>query len=149
MTESTLAAVVQAATTTTLASAPTSPGSGSNPPAAQASADQIAAARAEGRVEGLAEGRSAERARISAILGSEEAKGREGLAHHFAFKSETSPDAAIEAMKASAKAEAPNVASRLDALMTDPQIGASVPQQAPEQAVSDGLAAAVDNLIKR
>lgn len=149
MTESTLAAVVQAATTTPLASAPTAPGSSINQPPAQASADQIAAARAEGRTEGIAEGRSAERARISAILGSEEAKGREGLAHHFAFKSDTSPDAAIEAMKVSAKAEAPKVGSRLDALVTDPKIGASAPQQAPEQAASDGLAAAVDNLIKR
>ncbi len=46
---------------------------------------------------------SAERKRISAILGSKEAKGREKLANHYAFKTGQSAKAAIAAMKAAPK----------------------------------------------
>lgn len=53
--------------------------------------------------------RAAERARITKITTSEEAKGRESLAAHFAHETGMSAEAAIAALKASAKA-APAVA---------------------------------------
>lgn len=62
----------------------------------------VAAARAEG----LAEGAAAAQTRISAILGSDEAEGREDLAKHFAFKSDMPAEAAIAALAAAPKAAA-------------------------------------------
>lgn len=53
-----------------------------------------------------AEAAEAERTRISAIIASDEAKGREGLANHFAFKTNLDPEAAVAAMMASPKTEA-------------------------------------------
>ena len=61
----------------------------------------VAAAKAEG----VAEGAAAATARIGAILGSEEAKGRETLANHFAFKTEMSAEDAVAALAVSPKAE--------------------------------------------
>lgn len=81
--------------------------------------DQAAldAARAEGRAEGhaagLTEGAAAERTRIDAILGSDEAKGREAQAHYFATKTTMSVDDAVGAL-----AVAP-VASAAPAAKTD------------------------------
>lgn len=78
---------------------------------AVAQAAAIDAARAEGRAEGhatgLTEGATAERTRIGAILGSEEAKGRESLAQHYAFKTAQPAEDAVAAMAAAPKAEAP------------------------------------------
>ncbi|MET4696954.1 S49 family peptidase [Endozoicomonas lisbonensis] len=47
-----------------------------------------------------------ERARISAIIGSEEAKGREQLAQHFAFETDMHAEAVVAALKVSPKAQA-------------------------------------------
>jgi signal peptide peptidase SppA len=71
-------------------------------------------ARAEGRTEGekagreagMTEGATAERARVKAILGSEEAKGREDLASHYAFDTDDAPEKAIAAMAKAPKADA-------------------------------------------
>jgi ClpP class serine protease len=74
--------------------------------------DQAAlnAAREEGQTAGHAagvtEGGTAMQTRIAAILGSDEAKGREGLANHFAFKTAMSAEDAIAALAESPKAEA-------------------------------------------
>lgn len=86
-------------------------------PANTSAVDQAAvdAAREEGRVaghtagrtEGLTEGATAERTRIGAILGSEEAKGRDSLAQHFAFKTGQSAEDAIAALAAAPAAQAP------------------------------------------
>ncbi|WP_454919224.1 hypothetical protein [Xanthobacter sediminis] len=144
MTESTLAAVVQAAVAGAAgaAPAPTDPPS----PAGAAPADQaIAAARAEGD----ASGRAAERARVKDIIGSAEAKGREGLAEHLAFSTDMAPDAAVAALKSVAKAVVAPQGSALDAVVPDPQLGAGAPQQTQAEAMGAGLAAAVDRLIKR
>lgn len=73
----------------------------------------IATAREEGRVTGHAEGKSegmtlgatAERERISAILGSEEAKGRESQAMYFATKTSMSVEDATGALAAAPKVE--------------------------------------------
>lgn len=62
----------------------------------------VAAAKAEG----VAEGAAAATARIGAILGSEEAKGRQDLANHFAFKTSMSAEDAVAALAVSPKAEA-------------------------------------------
>ena len=58
-----------------------------------------------------ADARTAERARVKAITGSPEAKGREGLAEHFAHNTDMTPEAAVEALKASPKAVAAPVAA--------------------------------------
>lgn len=50
-----------------------------------------------------AEGIAAERARISAILDSDEAEGRETLARHFAFNTDMAPEAAVAALNVSEK----------------------------------------------
>ena len=69
----------------------------------------VAAAREDGRKAGFDEGATAERTRIGAILQSEEAKGRESLASHFAFSTAMTPEDAIAALAAAPKqAEAPS-----------------------------------------
>jgi len=82
----------------------------------------VAAARAEGAVEATA--------RIGAILGSEDAKGREDLANHFAFKTSMNAEDAIAALAVSPKAVAPapvaeTVEGGFDAAMSNgnPEIG--------------------------
>jgi signal peptide peptidase SppA len=62
-------------------------------------------ARAEGQSAGRSEGVTAERARIAAILGSDEAKGKSALANHIAMNTEMSVDDA-KAMLAAAATEA-------------------------------------------
>lgn len=69
-----------------------------------ARADGLAAGHAAGSLEGAKAGAEAERARISAILGHESAKGRTSLANHFAFKTDLAPEAALAALAASAEA---------------------------------------------
>ena len=81
-----------------------------------------AAGKAEGHAAGLEEGKkagaTAERARIKAIVGSPEAKGREGLAAHYAYDTEQTAEAAEAALKVSAKAGASSLAERSrDALL--------------------------------
>lgn len=79
-------------------------------------------ARCEGRDEGLQEGMTAgaeaERTRIAGILGSEEAKGRTGLAQHCAFRTGMSVDDARATLAAASAEAAP------------PQAAASPLQQA-------------------
>lgn len=61
---------------------------------------------ASARAEALAEGAAAAQTRISAILGSDEAEGREDLAKHFAFKSALSAEDALAALAAAPKTAA-------------------------------------------
>ena len=68
---------------------------------AQQQAEQQAAVQ-----KAAAEARTAERARVSAITGSEEAKGREQLANHIAMNTEMSVEDAKAMLAASPKAEA-------------------------------------------
>jgi signal peptide peptidase SppA len=67
--------------------------------------DQAAvdAARTEGQTTGRSEGATAERERIAAILGCDEAKDRPALAQHIAMKTAMSPDEAKAMLAASAK----------------------------------------------
>lgn len=146
MTDSTLAAVVDAAV---IATAPQAQQTTTTVAAPTVSPDQIAAAKSEGETAGRVEGAKAERTRIKTIVGSEEAKGREALAAHLAFSTDTEAGAAVELLKVAAKAEPAKTTSRLDALVTDPKVGADAPRQTSEEASTAGLAAAVDTLIKR
>jgi ClpP class serine protease len=58
---------------------------------------------AAGKAEGVTEGAKAEQTRISAILNSEEAKGRGALATHLAMNTDNTPEAAKGILAASAK----------------------------------------------
>ncbi|MGU3665815.1 S49 family peptidase [Methylobacterium sp. A49B] len=84
----------------------------------------VSTARAEGRAEGETAGRTAgesagataAKTRIKAILGSDESKGREDLAQHFAFDSDLPAEAAVAALTKAPKAaaaapEKPNLAA--------------------------------------
>lgn len=73
-------------------------------PAPATDSASLDAAAARGRSEGEQAGRTAERARIKGIIGSPEAAGREQLAHHLAFETDNTVEAAVGALKASAKA---------------------------------------------
>lgn len=117
---------------------------------------QIAAyrteAKAEGHSEGLIAGRTAERERMAAILDSEEAKGRDALARHFAFESDMSADLARSALAKSPKAEAPKAeppkpGNRFDEAMKaagNPQVGLEA-----GEAQDDGLAFAESYLTAK
>lgn len=90
----------------------------------------VAAARAEGEASGRKAGRTEAHARVKAILGAEEAKGREALASHFAFETEMAAEAAVAALKVSPAAAAP------------PKAG--TPPIAERLAGSEGLGAVVE-----
>lgn len=84
------------------------------PGAAAFSQADLDAARAAGKAEGLAEGTkasaTAERERIGAILGCDEAKGREASARHLALSTDLSPDA-VKGALAGLQVAAPAAAS--------------------------------------
>lgn len=67
--------------------------------AAKITAEDVTAARTEAKAEGVTEGKiegaKAERARIQAIVTSDEAKGREATANHLAFKTDMSAADAV------------------------------------------------------
>lgn len=101
-----------------------------------ASAAAIEAAQAAGRTEGetagkaagAKEGKEAERQRVAAILGCDEAKGRDKLAQHLAFKTDMSADDAKAMLAAAPKeaAAAPALPDALTAAMAsvkNPQVG--------------------------
>jgi ClpP class serine protease len=106
--------------------------------AAAATTTQLEAATAAGRTEGIAagklegakEGTTAERTRISSILGCEEAKGRTTLAQHLAFSTDMTVEAAKGMLNVAAKetaATTANAANPLDAAMSrhpNPTVGA-------------------------
>lgn len=64
-------------------------------------ADQLAALKATAHAEGLKAGATAERTRIGAILGAEEAKGRATLAQAFALESDMDASTALKLLAAS------------------------------------------------
>lgn len=103
----------------------------------------IASARADGeksgQTTGSAEGKAAERARIGAIMGCDEAQGRESLARHFAFSTDMDAEAAKAALAASpkaapAEAKEPNRLEQAMDTQKNPQIGADAPAGGEEGA---------------
>lgn len=95
----------------------------------------VTTARAEGREAGLKEGATAERTRVQAILGSEEAKGREAFAQVYAFETGMTAEAAVAALKDKPKAEAPKT-SRLDGRVPQPNVSAADPNRMVEKGAS-------------
>lgn len=92
---------------------------------------------------------TAERARIKGIMGSENAKGREQLAGHFAFDTDMTAEAANAALAAAPKAEAKG--SRLDVLMpgNTPQLKEPGASNDPGADIGAALSGAVDSLVKQ
>lgn len=82
---------------------------------------------------------AAERQRIAAIMGADEAKGRESLAAHLAFNTSDSVAKALATLKASPKAAQGNNFAANMASVDNPTVGASAPAADP---VIDGFAAA-------
>jgi len=118
--------------------------------AAQAAAETaLSAARTEGhaagKAEGVKEGATAERARISAILSSDEAKGRGDLAQHLAFTTDMQADAAKQLLAKSPK-ETTAAANPLDAAMSkvnNPAVGADAGGDQSDDAKAASMAASI------
>lgn len=91
-------------------------------------AAEIDAARTDGEATGRSAGATAERERISAILGSEEAKGREALANHLALETDTPVDAAKGILAAANKTEEKGSETPFNDAMgkSNPEVGADV-----------------------
>ncbi|WP_409188434.1 S49 family peptidase [Bradyrhizobium sp. RDM4] len=103
--------------------------------AAASAAATVEAARTEGvtagKLEGAKEGTTAERARISSILSSDEAKGKTDLANHLAFATDMTAEAAKGILaKAPAQTAAAPV-NHLAAAMSNVPIRKSAPTRAP------------------
>jgi signal peptide peptidase SppA len=120
--------------------------------AAQAATDKTAidAARAEGvtagTAEGVKQGATAERERISAILGSEEAKDRRELAEHLAFGSDMSADAAKGILAKAPKNAPVATTDPLSVAMggvKNPQVGADASADQSEDAQAAALASSI------
>lgn len=105
---------------------------------------------AAGEAQGVKKGASAERARIAAILDHASANGRAGLARHFAFATDMTPEAAHAALSA-APAESPPVkTNRLDALAPNPNVDADPPTDAVDPKASwDPIVADLNATLKR
>lgn len=85
-------------------------------------ATRVAQARMAGEAEGLKQGSASERIRIRSIITSEAAKGREELAHYFAFDTELAAEFVLVAL-----AKSPAAKSNLDSAMArevQPKLGA-------------------------
>lgn len=115
-------------------------------------AENVNAARTEGHQAGMAEGRTAgataERQRIQAILGSDEANGRNEMASHLAFETDMSADAAKALLGKSPKATQANAGSKLDAAMeaARPNVGASS-EGGDAAETADQMAARIAGLV--
>lgn len=115
----------------------------------------VTAARTEGqtagKADGVKEGTTAERARIGAILGCDEAKERGSLASHLAFETDMTADAAKAMLAKSAKeAAAPvtaTIAARTNGQGADVALGGG-PIKTPN-AANDGWDAAADAVNKQ
>jgi hypothetical protein len=102
-------------------------------------------AKAEGTNAGKALGVNDERARIKAITGSDEAKGREDLANHLAFDTSMSADEAVKLLSKSPKVEEKKeekkeaakgeLGKHMDAT-NKPEVGADPPAEGEDTAES-------------
>lgn len=115
-------------------------------------ADQLAALKATAHAEGLKAGATAERTRIGAILGAEQAKGRATLAQAFALESDMDATTALKLLAASpveeVKAQATNPLAAAMAGVENPAVGAggnSDPTDASPEAQAKALALQIIN----
>ena len=91
---------------------------------------QLAQARSAGEAEGHKQGSANERARIRSIITSEQAKGREELAHYFAFDTDLAAETVLLALSKS-----PAAKSNLDGAMAreaQPKLGTGGERAAAE-----------------
>ena len=110
----------------------------------KASADAKASGFAEGKAAGIAEGEASATARIQGILGSEEARGREALAGHLAYKTSMSADDAKAALASAPAQAADPKGSELAAAMAasaQPRLGSPAAAAAPASDFEAGAAA--------
>lgn len=110
---------------------------------------ELASSAANTAQTAAASARTEERARVSAIMGCEEAKGREGLAQHFAMETDMTPDQAQAALKKApvAKVEAASGNAFQEAMDNgrNPEIEAgrdADPQGGAKVSKADGIIAA-------
>ena len=83
---------------------------------------KVTQARAAGEAEGVKQGSASERARIKSIITSDQAKGREELAHYFAFDTDLVAETVLLALSKS-----PAAKTNLDSAMAreaQPKLGA-------------------------
>jgi hypothetical protein len=83
---------------------------------------QLAQARSAGETEGIKQGSASERGRIKSIITSDQANGREELAHYFAFDTDLAADTVLSALSKS-----PAAKTNLDSAMAreaQPKLGA-------------------------
>ena len=100
-------------------------------------AAMIANAKAEGAKEATAAATKAATDRIAAILGSEEATGRDDLAKHFAFNTEMSAESAVAALKVSPRATAPQPNANSQSQSFDKQMQQHAPNLSPNTATGN------------
>lgn len=124
----------------------------STPEATAFTADQIAALKATAHAEGLKAGATAERTRIGAILGADQAKGRASLAQAFALESDMDASTALKLLAASpveeVKSQAANPLAAAMAGVTNPAVGAggnSEPTDLTPEAQAKALALQIIN----
>jgi hypothetical protein len=89
--------------------------------AGETSALREAAVRAAGEAEGVKKGSATERDRIKSIITSDQAKGREELAHYFAFDTDLAAETVLSALSKS-----PAAKTNLDSAMAreaQPKLG--------------------------
>jgi hypothetical protein len=104
--------------------------------------NEVDTVRASAKQIGKAEGVTAERGRLKAIMTAKEAKGREEFARYLAFDTDVSADAAIALLRTSPAMThgAPASGSRLDGLVPQPNVTVGNAEGADGK---DGWAAAV------
>lgn len=92
----------------------------------------VAKARADGKAEGIAEGTKVAAERFKAILGSEHAKGREALASHLAFETDTPAAGAISILEKSPKGASatPTIDQRMNGQGKDLALGGPLQRSA-------------------
>ncbi len=112
------------------------PGAGTQAQANQAAAEQAAQ-----------NARVAERARVSSIMGCEEAKGREALASHFAMNTDMSVDQAKAALAVAPKAAAEAPTSTQQASSTNTMFQQAMDATGNPNVGADGAAGANGNAV--
>ena len=110
----------------------------------EAKAAGFAEGEKAGKAQGFTEGEAAASARIQGILGSEEARGREALASHFAYKTPMSAEdakAALVAAPAQASAPAGGELAAAMAAAAQPRLGSAAAPSEPASDFEAGAAA--------
>ncbi len=104
---------------------------------------RLAADLDRSKAEAATQARTDERARIAAIMGLDDAQGRDSLARHLAHNTDMTPDQAKAALAAAPKTAAAVEPNRLDAAMRaagEPRVGADVPADGQDDPAAEAAA---------